>query len=117
MAKRNRTQKRLLIDLDGVLHKYSRGYEDGTLYDLPVDGAVDALKKLVNVGYTYVVFTTRMTVTDDPEKQRADIDFWLFEHGFPKPEAITGNKMPALAYIDDRAVRFTNWDDVRKLWT
>ena len=117
MARRNRAQKRLMIDLDGVLHRYSEGYEDGSLYDKPVEGAANALWKLGAVGYTYVVFTTRMTQTDDPERQKIEICAWLTEHGFPAPEDVTGCKMPALAYIDDRAIRFTNWEDVRKLWT
>ncbi len=112
-----RPQKRLLIDLDGVLFPYSRGYDDGTLYEGPLPGAVEAISKLVQNGFSYVVFTTRMSMAEEPDMQRAAILDWLVAHGFPPPERVTAEKMPCLAYIDDRAIRFTNWEDVRKLWT
>ena len=28
--------KRIMIDFDGVLHRYSKGYQNGNLYDIPV---------------------------------------------------------------------------------
>ncbi len=113
MAK-NQLRKRLMIDLDGVLFPYSKGYHDGTLYEEPMPSAVDAIEALVKQGFTYTVFTSRMSITDDVVKQREDIRQWLWLNGFPDPEDITAEKRPALAYIDDRAVRFTNWEDIRK---
>ncbi len=107
--------KLLAVDFDGVLFPYSEGYKDGTLYEGPMPGAVEAIKALVKSGYTYYVFTARMSF-DDHEKQEGNIAWWLGQHGFPTPLAITNRKMPAVAYIDDRGVRFTNWDDIRKLW-
>lgn len=112
-----RARKRILVDLDGVLFPYSKGYGDGSLYEAPMPGAVEAIKKLADQGFTYVVFTTRMFITEEPDVQRAIIQRWLDLHKFPKPERITCEKMPCLAFVDDRAIRFTNWDDVRKLWT
>lgn len=112
-----RARKRILVDLDGVLFPYSKGYDDGSLYERPVLGAVEALRKLHEQGFTYVVFTTRMFITEEPEVQRNIIQRWLDLHKFPKPERITCEKMPCLAYIDDRAIRFTDWEDIRKLWT
>jgi hypothetical protein len=40
---------------------------------------------------------------------------WLAEHGFP-PMILTRVKPIAVAYIDDRGWRFTNWPDVRKMF-
>ncbi len=111
-----RPSKRLLLDLDGVLFPYSRGWDTGSLYESPMPGAVEAVNKLVGQGFTYVVFTTRMYMADDPIQQRLDISNWLNKHGFPPPEDITCQKMPCLAYVDDRAIRFTNWNDIRRLW-
>ena len=118
MAKRNRIQKRLAIDFDGVLHRYSDGYRDGRPYDQPVVGAVQALTALVAMGFTYIVFTSRVAEDqwDDAEQQRTWVAEWLAKYGFPMPEAITASKWACVAYIDDRAIRFTNWNDVRKLW-
>ena len=116
MAKKIQPRKRLMVDLDGVLFPYSKGYYDGTLYEGPIPGAVEALEKLVAAGFSYVVFTSRMSVTDDPVQPQSDIIQWLSENDFPAPEAITCEKMPAVAYIDDRGVRFTTWEDLRKLW-
>ncbi|KKL64306.1 hypothetical protein LCGC14_2166350 [marine sediment metagenome] len=112
--KNKRLNKRLMIDLDGVLFPYSKGYHDGTLYEGPMPGAVDAIESLVKAGFSYYVFTTRMFMSDNPDQQREDIKQWLWVNGFPESEGITCEKLPALAYIDDRAVRFTNWEDIRK---
>ena len=36
---------------------------------------------------------------------------WLMANGFP-PMEVTNVKIPAFMYIDDRAIRFTNWSDI-----
>lgn len=91
---------RLLVDFDGVIHKYSHGWADGTAYDEPVPGAKEALQDLTNRGYEVVIFSTR------EERQIAQ---WLRANRFP-PYLITNEKVPAVAIIDDRAIRFINWD-------
>ena len=37
-------RRTLLIDFDGVVHGYSEGYKDGTIYDKPMEGVEEALK-------------------------------------------------------------------------
>jgi hypothetical protein len=37
---------KVLVDFDGVIHRYSKGWGDGTVYDPPVAGARAALRKL-----------------------------------------------------------------------
>jgi hypothetical protein len=101
---------RLLVDFDGVLHAYSRGWDDGTTYDGPLPGAREALADLDAEGYEVVVFSTR-----DGEQIAA----WLAEYGFPAYR-VTNVKEPAVAQIDDRAIRFYEWRqalaDVRLLY-
>nr|WSZ21185.1 hypothetical protein OH837_48940 [Streptomyces canus] len=110
--------KTIAVDFDGVIHAYSKGWQDGTIYDPPLPGALDALKSLMD---TYAVFihTTRDATA---------VAGWLAERGFdtvadvdgpkhPKREfwnergalLVTDRKLPAVAYIDDRAIRFTDW--------
>ncbi len=49
----------IAVDFDGVIHRYSRGWQDGSIYDPPVDGAVEALERLHH-RYKVVIFTTRV---------------------------------------------------------
>ena len=118
------SNKRLLIDFDRVVHKYSRGWYTGTIYDVPVDGAIEAIKKLQNQGWQIIIFTTRSQLGDERNDR---ISIWLSTHGIPNrvlawidnPDTIdrnqtiiTNTKIPARAIIDDRAIRFTNWRDI-----
>lgn len=100
MAKHSR--KTLLIDFDGVIHRYRKGWADGKAYDEPMEGAKDTLRILVDRGYHIVVFSTR------PAEQ---IESWLEKWGFPAYQ-VTDRKIVAHAIIDDRAIRFTNWKDI-----
>jgi phosphoglycolate phosphatase-like HAD superfamily hydrolase len=56
---------RLLVDFDGVIHRYSRGWWDGSAYDEPMPGALETLADLEAVGYEIVVFSTRHQVVID----------------------------------------------------
>ncbi len=114
--------KTIAVDFDGVIHRYSAGWHDGTCYDIPVEGAIPALEKLMK-HYAVVVISTR-----DP----AQIQEW-FQRKWPEQPTrqpgtqerffngekkdgravlgITDRKGAAIAYIDDRAIRFINWKD------
>jgi hypothetical protein len=100
----------LCIDFDGVIYPYSHGWADGVITESPVPGAIEALWSLREAGYAIVIHTTRCR---EPG-QAGHIRAWLEDHGAPVIWKVTAEKVPALAYIDDRAVRFTNWDDIRK---
>jgi len=48
----------LVLDFDGVVHAYSKGWQDGSIYDPPVPGTGEALLKFL--GYFQVsIFSTR----------------------------------------------------------
>ena len=86
-------KKLLSIDFDGVIRN--------TMTDQPVEGTLQALKWLKNKGYKYEICTGR----DDLDK----VERWLKRHKiYEKP---TNKKIKAMAYIDDRAIRFLNWKD------
>ncbi len=85
----------ICIDFDGVLR----------IDDEPADYVFEALNHLRAGGYQIIVLTARNT---------KEVENWLRNYGFP--EFIVTNVKPpgACAYIDDRAVKFTNWRDIAK---
>ena len=54
----------IAIDFDGVIHKNSLGYHDGTVYDEPIPGAIKAIKAL-SKDNTIVIFSCK-ALTDRP---------------------------------------------------
>jgi hypothetical protein len=107
-------RRTIAVDFDGVIHRYSKGWRDGTIYDPPVDGSREALAR-IHARYDVVIFTTRV----NPDMHGSEVQMdrvldWLAAHGFRKDEhfdRITHVKPPALVYIDDRALHFTAWDE------
>jgi|SRR5258705_12625488 len=107
----------IAVDFDGVLHRYSQGWRDGSIYDVPMEGALDGVRQLQEQ-YAVFVLTSR-----EPE----DVALKLIEWGLPAVSdrspwpnfweardliLVTNRKLPALAYLDDRAVRFVDWESV-----
>lgn len=112
------------VDFDGVLHTYDKGWHDGTIYGDWVPDADIALTQLMQQ-YAVFVHTTR-----NPKQVARWIErttgygiecttmlprTW---YGRRKPFwstqgllLVTDRKLAAIAHIDDRAVRFTNWHD------
>ena len=94
----------ILVDFDRVIHKYSEGWKDGTIYDEPVEGAIEALKML-REHFEVVIFTV---LSDRGVERNLDIEEWLGKHGIYGIE-VTNTKRNAIAYIDDKGIRFTDW--------
>lgn len=110
---------KIAIDFDGVLHGYSQGYQDGEIYDPPVPGAAEAMKKMKEQGHYLYIFTTRTNKIfkkkgdDKDEKyQENQIKEWMAKHDIPYDKIWTFGKPMADLFIDDRAINFAgNWDD------
>lgn len=110
---------KIAIDFDGVLHGYSKGYQDGEIYDPPVPGAAEAMKKMKEQGHYLYIFTTRTNKIfkkkgdDKDEKyQENQIKEWMAKHDIPYDKIWTFGKPMADLFIDDRAINFAgNWDD------
>lgn len=86
-------KKTICVDFDGVLNEYN-GYEEGNLGE-PLSASKEFIRQL-RKKYKVVILTSR------PKEQVID---WLNNNGFPSME-VTDRKIPAVAYIDDRAIQF-----------
>jgi hypothetical protein len=99
--------KTIAIDFDGVIHAYSKGWHDGTIYDEPMQGSLDAVKTLA-VNNKIVIFSTRAK----GDGNLAEMNHWLDKHGFlPYVSDVSHEKPIASIYIDDRGLRFTDWSN------
>lgn len=90
------------MDFDGVMHRYSRGWHDGSIYDRPMKGtkkALAALKKKFKI----VIFSRRAVFQGMNE-----IRSWLNKNNIPY-DTVTKIKPRASWYIDDKAIHFTDW--------
>jgi hypothetical protein len=107
---------RIMIDLDGVVHRYSKGFHDGSLYDGPMPGAKEFIDSLKDV-YEIVIFTARVSTTKDrfaPASNIKYVEKWLNKHNIYF-DIVTSDKLPAIAYVDDRAIEFKgDWKYVRE---
>lgn len=90
---------KVLVDFDGVIHQYSRGWQDGEIYDPPIPDAFNALAALEAAGYEVVIFSSR---------DASQIRKWMIEHD-GGAYRVTNVKESAVAMIDDRAIRFISW--------
>lgn len=108
--------KNIGIDFDGVIHKCSKGYHDGTVYDEPVDGSIEAIKE-ISKKYNIIVYTAKAK-PDRPSVNGIDgtqmVWDWLSKYGIKDcVKEVTSEKPRAIAYIDDKAIRFESWKQAK----
>lgn len=106
-----KTPTTVAIDFDGVLHAYSKGWQDGGIYDVPVAGAKDALEEFLKMGWEVVIYSTRcydrMSRGHLELNQVEDMKTWLALHGIPYTRIHTEPGKPVCKlFIDDNAFRF-----------
>lgn len=93
----------LAIDFDGVIHAYTRGFSDGTIYDAPTAGAQKALIQL-SKKYSLYIYSYRARTKAGHDAIRNYLKKYKIPHG-----KIVADKPLARFYIDDRAIRFKTW--------
>lgn len=112
---------RAMIDLDRTIHKYSRSWDDGTMYDDPIPGAKKVIEWLKSKGFEIVIFTTRASAENaeehgqDVSEQIQIVENWLSNNDIYY-DRVTAEKLNADFYIDDKAIHIKdgNWLDVLK---
>lgn len=96
----------ICIDFDGVIHimkGYDNNYDgwkNGAIEGTLVPGAKEAIEKLQKK-YNVIIFTAREDIKA--------VAGWLFNNDIHDVE-VTNKKVPAVAYIDDHAIRFIDWE-------
>ena len=105
--------KQIAIDFDGVIHKNSLGFSDGTIYDSPIKGTKEALEQL-HKKYKIIIFTCKVKPDRPLIKGKTGkqlIKDWLSKHNLLQYiHEITCEKPRAVLYIDDKGYKFNNWD-------
>lgn len=102
------------FDFDGVIHRYSKGWQDGSVYDEYNRDVLDLILILNTIKVPVFILSTR-----EPEQ----IKEWWDKQGFTlkaeiiEPDTlffndldyvgITRTKLPAQIYVDDRAYCYT----------
>lgn len=97
-------RKVIALDFDGVIHKYSKKWHDGTIYDEPVPGAKEAIEGFINAGYEVIIFTCRPDLIE--------LHQWMKQKLGITGIFATNTKPIADIYIDDNGLRFHNWTQV-----
>lgn len=118
--KENRnTDKRIMIDFDGTIHSYEKGWQDGEIYGHYLENSKEVINELYN-DFEIVIFTARASKTQHEKHERdvnktiKNVEDWLNEQGI-KFDFITAEKLPAIVYIDDKAIEFkNNWLEIHE---
>ena len=118
----------IAIDFDGVIHKYSQGWKDGSIYDEANMTVLRAMTAWMDNGYAVFIFSTRSPwqikrwltpyfgvkyFANEYEKHFTStarsikvIHFWTKFWNRTDAIGVTRRKLPALIYVDDRAFKF-----------
>lgn len=101
----------LCIDFDGVIHRYSKGWQDGVIYDDATDGFFEWAEEAAQ-HFKLVIYSSR-------SKDPTEMQFWMGAQRLkwratggtqttdaPLEFEFASEKPPAFLTIDDRAMQF-----------
>ena len=103
----------IAIDFDGVIHENSKGYHDGTVYDKPVHGTLEALR-LISQHYKIIIYSCKALPDRPLLNDKTGIELiwdWLKSYNLDGYiYEVTSSKPRAAFYIDDKNIEFKNWN-------
>jgi hypothetical protein len=103
----------IAIDFDGVIHSFELGFHDGTIYGTPILGSIEAIKK-ISKKYKIVIYTAKAKKDRPLINGKTGIELvweWLKKYDINQYiQEVTAEKPRAICYIDDKAIRFIDWN-------
>lgn len=107
---------RIVIDLDGTICAIKAPHQSYADVE-PLPGAVEQIRALRAAGHYVIILTARNMATCQSNLGKVmknvgklTLD-WLDQYGIEYDEIYFG-KPNAEVYIDDRAIRFANWEEI-----
>jgi hypothetical protein len=130
------TKPIIALDFDGVIHGYSRGWQDGSIYDPVVSGFFEWAEE-ARKHFRLMIYSSRSKTEDGrrsmenwlsreltahvvmrdlmgkyPNSNDVPMDHRTIEINLDEWFEFANEKPPAFLTIDDRAIRFDgNWSD------
>jgi hypothetical protein len=103
----------LCIDFDGVIHGYSKGWQGGVIYDLPVPGFFEWADKAKHY-FKLEIFSTRSDCHKNaaPMRDWLGVNLWSWKMDHPDSTLIIDDfnfpysKPKSMISIDDRCITF-----------
>ena len=106
-------KNQIAIDFDGVIHNDNLGWHDGTCYGMPIQGSLEAIRELSRK-YTIVIFSAKARkdrpLVNGKTGEELIWDWLEVNDVADYIEDVTARKPRAKFYIDDKAIRFQDWN-------
>lgn len=108
-------QKTVCVDFDGVIADYSQGFKGEDVFGHPLTGAADVTHRMHDKGWKVIIFTTRRETHGlRSYLERNGIWYDSINTNSDQPEGSNAGKPIADAYLDDRAIRFSDWQQAER---
>lgn len=102
----------LAIDFDNVIHDMNKGFHDGTIYGKPLKNTKESLE-LLSKNFRLVIFSCKCNPNRPLVNGKSGKELileWLEQKNLSQfIQDITFEKPNAIAYIDDKSIRFSDW--------